>query len=122
MVERRADLTGAATALRRGRDIAGRGDGGLGRGKGKGGKSVQPTNAQRELRRLLEQVGLDGLADRLWDEVIKPGLNNDQFLIWLREQDEFRERFAGIFDREQEGLPPLVPGGGLAEQVRAHLE
>ena len=55
---------------------------------------------------LLRQYGLDHLADWAYAQLTE-GRSPDEVQIGLRERPEFRQRFRGIFDREDKGLPAM---------------
>lgn len=68
----------------------------------------------------LKSMGLPGLAGAV-AEMLTTAPSEEQFWLWLKEQDEFQQRFSGIFDLQDRG-EQIVPGGTLAQQVRGFLE
>lgn len=90
--------------------------------------SPRPPRQQRtipdafaEMDRVLQSVGLGNLSPALREFVTSTNPTESQFLLWLREQPQFRDRFPALFELEQEGRQ-LIPGGGLQENVRAYLQ
>ena len=78
----------------------------------------EQVNASKELKNDLKRWGLGGLWDWAWQQINR-GTTPEQVLQSLTEQDEFRQRFAPIFQREAKGLPPLAPT--LRESIQAVL-
>lgn len=76
----------------------------------------QPTPGQfATLRMLLQRYGLESLYDTAVGWLIDGTADDENRLqIALRETPEFQQRFRGIFDREQNGLPPISVNEYLA--------
>lgn len=79
-----------------------------------------PSDAFAQVEQILRRIDLAGLIPFAKQQITK-GVTADQFLLNLREQDQFRTRFGVIFDLEAQ-QDQLVPGGGLVEQVQAVLQ
>lgn len=59
-----------------------------------------------QLARVLQQYGLTSLTQWASDALVK-GWTEDQLMLEMYNRPEFRTRFAGMFQREAKGLPPM---------------
>ncbi len=81
-----------------------------------------PTPGQfAVLRALLTRYGLIDLYDTAVNWMIDGTADSPERLeIALRETQQFRDRFKGMFDREQRGLPPISVDEYLAYEGQAY--
>lgn len=77
-----------------------------------------PTDAQAALRAELEQWGLGSLVDWAWQK-LTTGASPDQIIYELRQQDAYKQRFAGNVERQKAGLTPLSEANYLAYEEQA---
>ncbi len=73
---------------------------------------VGPTagmyDAKAVIGQLLQQYGLQSMADWAWNEIVN-GASADQVAVDMYDQKAFQDRFPGIFQRQTKGLPPISP-------------
>lgn len=77
------------------------------------------TDAQAQLREVLDQWGLGGLLSWAWEK-LTTGASAAQIIYELRQTAEYKTRFAGNVAREAKGLTPLAEADylGYEEQAR----
>ncbi len=64
-----------------------------------------PMAVGPQLAAILKRYGLESLTDWASQALIK-GLSQDQIMLEMWDRREFRDRFAGMFMRENNGYPP----------------
>jgi len=77
------------------------GTSGPGSSSGSGDKDAFAT-----LKGILDRYGLGSLADWAWDQIVQ-GNTPNQILQSLRDRPEYKQRFAGMDMRRQNGLAPM---------------
>lgn len=70
------------------------------------GPDPEREAAKDEVRRTLEQWGLEGLADEAWDQIVE-GSTPTQVVQWVRETDDYHRRFPGMEERRRQGHPAI---------------
>jgi hypothetical protein len=66
-------------------------------------------SALADLTAILDQYGLGDMAQWAWGE-LTAGKSEAQVVLDLYQTQEFQQRFPGIQQRQQAGLPPISPG------------
>lgn len=76
------------------------------------------TDAQAQLREILDQWGLGGLVQWAWDKLTS-GAAPAQIIYELRQTSEYKTRFQGNVARTSKGLTPLAEADYLSYEEQA---
>lgn len=80
--------------------------------------ATDPYDAMGYIQGVLDSYGLGSLADWAMQQ-LQQGYSSDRILLDLRNTREFRDRFPALFDRQEQGLPPISPAEYVAYEQQA---
>lgn len=76
------------------------------------------NSARARLQSTLDTYGLGDLVDWAWTQ-LQGGVSEDTILLDLRNQPAFRQRFPGLYARQERGLAPISPAEYVAYEQQA---